>query len=151
MSLPSPPPGRGSGKFWRSHTMLSRFRKNFCLSCNLSEIFILHPRRTAPEGIFCNFSLRCNNNTWFFPDKSFTIGLEAGSVECINLSVSLTLDKAGLRHPASAAHCARLAGRCPNNDSLFPPLAAVVVVAPTEGRWHAAGVTERFSSTTQQN
>ena len=43
------------------------------------------------------------------------------------------LDKAGLRHPASAAHCARLAGRCPNNDSLFPPLAAVVVVAPTEG------------------
>ena len=32
----------------------------------------------------------------------------------------------GLRHPASAS-C--LAGRCPNNSSLFPPLAAVVVVA----------------------
>ncbi len=40
---------------------------------------------------------------------------------------------AGLRHPASAALCLRLAGRGPNSDSLFPPLAAVVVVAPTEG------------------
>jgi len=29
------------------------------------------------------------------------------------------------------------AGRGPNSDSLFPPLAAVVVVAPNEGRlWH---------------
>ena len=38
----------------------------------------------------------------------------------------------GLRHPASASclgRHARLAGRCPNNSSLFPPLAAVVVVA----------------------
>ena len=24
----------------------------------------------------------------------------------------------------------RLAGHCPNNDSLFPPLAAVIIVAP---------------------
>ena len=39
----------------------------------------------------------------------------------------------GLRHPASAALCLRLAGRGPNSDSLFPPLAAVVAVAP-EGR-----------------
>ena len=31
------------------------------------------------------------------------------------------------------------AGRCPNSSSLFPPLAAVVAVAPTEGRpWHSA-------------
>ena len=30
------------------------------------------------------------------------------------------------------------AGRGPNSDSLFPPLAAVVVVAPNEGRlWHS--------------
>ena len=39
---------------------------------------------------------------------------------------------AGLRHPASASCLGRhlrLAGRCPNNSSLFPPLAAVVVVA----------------------
>ena len=36
----------------------------------------------------------------------------------------------GLRHPASAALCLRLAGRGPNSDSLFPPLAAVVAVAP---------------------
>ena len=38
----------------------------------------------------------------------------------------------GLRHPASASCLGRhshLAGRCPNNSSLFPPLAAVVVVA----------------------
>uniref|UniRef100_UPI004038F2C2 hypothetical protein n=1 Tax=Faecalibacterium prausnitzii TaxID=853 RepID=UPI004038F2C2 len=38
----------------------------------------------------------------------------------------------GLRHPASASRLgrhSRLAGRCPNNSSLFPPLAAVVVVA----------------------
>ncbi|MBD9258313.1 MAG: hypothetical protein EGR99_07165 [Faecalibacterium sp.] len=38
----------------------------------------------------------------------------------------------GLRHPASASCLmwhSRLAGRCPNNSSLFPPLAAVVVVA----------------------
>ena len=47
----------------------------------------------------------------------------------MNLSVSLSLDKAELRLPASASHCLRLAG-CPNSDSLFPPLAAVVAVAP---------------------
>ena len=38
----------------------------------------------------------------------------------------------GLRHPASASclgRHSRLACRCPNNSSLFPPLAAVVVVA----------------------
>mgnify|MGYP000820471028 CR=1 FL=1 len=51
----------------------------------------------------------------------------------MNLSVSLSLDKAELRLPASASHCLRLAGRCPNSDSLFPPLAAVVVVAPSRG------------------
>ena len=51
----------------------------------------------------------------------------------LNLSVSHSLDKAGLRHPASAALRLRLAGLCPNSDFLFPPLAAVVVVAPTEG------------------
>ena len=41
----------------------------------------------------------------------------------------------GLRHPASASclgRHSRLAGRCPNNSSLFPPLAAVVVVAAEE-------------------
>ena len=42
----------------------------------------------------------------------------------MNLSVSLSLDKAELRLPASASHCLRLAGRCPNSDwrrsSLLP-------------------------------
>ena len=43
----------------------------------------------------------------------------------------------GLRHPASASclgRHSRLAGRCPNNCSLFPPLAAVAVVA-LRGGW----------------
>ena len=55
-----------------------------------------------------------------------------------NLSVTATaVPLPGLRHPASAALCLRLAGRGPNSDSLFPPLAAVVVVAPIEERpWH---------------
>ena len=40
----------------------------------------------------------------------------------------------GLRLPASA-------GRGPNSSSLFPPLAAVVAVAPNEGRlWHVGQV-----------
>jgi len=36
----------------------------------------------------------------------------------------------GTQHPHRAlGGTLRLAGRCPNNSSLFPPLAAVVVVA----------------------
>ena len=53
-----------------------------------------------------------------------------------NLSVCFA-DKAGLRLPASA-------GRCPNGDSLFPPLAAVVAVAPSRG---ASGETVHFAGT----
>ena len=34
----------------------------------------------------------------------------------------------------------RLAGHCPNNDSLFPPLAAVIIVAP-KGRGYGLTVT----------
>jgi len=64
----------------------------------------------------------------------------------MNLSVSLSLDKTELRLPASAAHCLRLAGRCPNSDSLFPPLAAVVVVAPNEGRLWQNGKLPLFAS-----
>ena len=52
------------------------------------------------------------------------------SVQPLSLA---SLDKAGLRLPASAALRLRLAGRCPNSSSLFPPLAAVVVVAPFGG------------------
>ena len=36
------------------------------------------------------------------------------------------------------------AGRCPNSDSLFPPLAAVVAVAPNEGRLWQSPQSERF-------
>ena len=63
-----------------------------------------------------------------------------------NLSVSLRSPASGLRLPASAS-CkvlhSRPAGRCPNNSSLFPPLAAVVVVAVAgwvESRGREGGV-----------
>ena len=52
----------------------------------------------------------------------------------------------GLRHPASASclgRHSRLAGRCPNNSSLFPPLAAVVVVA-AEKLFYDFGIPERL-------
>ena len=55
-----------------------------------------------------------------------------------------SLAKAGLRLPASAALRLRLAGRCPNSSSLFPPLAAVVAVAPSRG---ASGETVHFAGT----
>ena len=55
-----------------------------------------------------------------------------------------SLDKAGLRLPASAALRLRLAGRGPNSSSLFPPLAAVVAVAPSRG---ASGETVHFAGT----
>ena len=57
----------------------------------------------------------------------------------------------GLRHPASASCLGRhlrLAGRCPNNSSLFPPLAAVVVVAlwpySAEKLFYNFGIPERL-------
>ena len=57
----------------------------------------------------------------------------------------------GLRHPASASCLGRhlrLAGRCPNNSSLFPPLAAVVVVAlwpySAEKIFYNFGIPERL-------
>ena len=46
--------------------------------------------------------------------------------------------------PAFAALRLRLAGRGPNSDSLFPPLAAVVVVAPGRG---ASGEIVHFAGT----
>ena len=61
------------------------------------------------------------------------------SVQPLSLA---SLDKAGLRLPASAALRLRLAGRCPNSSSLFPPLAAVVAVAPGRG---ASGETVHFA------
>ena len=57
----------------------------------------------------------------------------------------------GLRHPASASclgRHSRLAGRCPNNSSLLPPLAAVVVVAlwafSAENLFYIFGIAERL-------
>ena len=65
-----------------------------------------------------------------------------------NLSVC-SVDKAGLRHPASAALRLRLAGRCPNSDSLFPPLAAVVAVAPFWGAVEQSETERRKRQNTQ--
>ena len=68
-------------------------------------------------------------------------GSRSGSVFVQPLSLA-SLDKAGLRLPTSAALRLRLAGRCPNSSSLFPPLAAVVAVAPSRG---ASGETVHFA------
>ena len=65
-----------------------------------------------------------------------------GQASLRTTSQSASLDKAGLRLPASAALRLRLAGRCPNSSSLFPPLAAVVAVAPGRG---ASGETVHFA------
>ena len=64
---------------------------------------------------------------------SFILAQFQGEVQT-NLTVKrfLMCSAIGLRHPASASCLGRhlrLAGRCPNNSSLLPPLAAVVVVA----------------------
>lgn len=45
-------------------------------------------------------------------------------------------DRSGLRHPASTSCWKQhlcLAGRGPNSNALYPPLAAVVTVAPNSG------------------
>jgi len=55
-------------------------------------------------------------------------GLEK-SERCPSLASLFPPQADGLRHPASAAPCLRIAGRGPNNSSLLPPLAALVVVA----------------------
>ena len=63
----------------------------------------------------------------FFVWSPTALGLERGEQPLSN----------GLRHPASASCLGRhlrLAGRCPNNCSLFLPLAAVAVVA-LRGGW----------------
>ena len=72
-------------------------------------------------------------------------GLEK-SERCPSL-VSLFPPQAdGLRHPASAAPCLRIAGRGPNNSSLLPPLAALVVVAVGSAavRIHPCGALHTF-------
>ena len=85
------------------------------------------------------------------------IGTSLGQSDTIAVSVALTLPSSpsqskpdgfasvGLRHPASASclgRHSRLAGRCPNSSSLFPPQAAVVAVAPKGG----ANAYPRFST-----
>ena len=70
-------------------------------------------RASSPKG-------RANGGLW-------PAGAESRPLSFTSFSSS------GLRHPASASclgRHSRLAGRCPNNSSLFRPQAAVVVVAP---------------------
>ena len=88
-------------------------------------------------AVFLNiFNARRPFPLLFFPKRVFIFREICYTEE--NLSVAAAAAPLpGLRHPASAALRLRLAGRGPNSDSLFPPLAAVVAVAPTEGRpWH---------------
>ena len=73
--------------------------------------------------------------------QSDTIAVSELFGSSLALSVGLAPAKAGLRLPASAALRLRLAGRGPNSSSLFPPLAAVVAVAPRGGA--IGGLVER--------
>ena len=69
---------------------------------------------------------------WSFPCGGCfcPAGREApGLTSCACLASLFPPQADGLRHPASAAPCLRIAGRGPNNSSLLPPLAALVVVA----------------------
>ena len=85
------------------------------------------PKKTVKRS-----SRQSGVNLQFFPVEPTSLGLSRASSPGI-----------GLRLPASAScleRHLRLAGRCPNNCFLFPPLAAVAVVAlwggwsPEEGR-----------------
>ena len=60
-----------------------------------------------------------------------------------NLSVSLRSTRPGCGSQRLLRCRLHPAGRCPNSDSLFPPLAAVVAVAPSRG---ASGEEEKFSA-----
>ena len=61
-----------------------------------------------------------------------------------NLSVSLRSTRPGCGSQRLLRCRSHPAGRCPNSSSLFPPLAAVVAVAPGRG---ASGETVHFAGT----
>ena len=61
-----------------------------------------------------------------------------------NLSVSLRSTRPGCGSQRLLRCRSHPAGRCPNSSSLFPPLAAVVAVAPSRG---ASGETVHFAGT----
>ena len=80
-----------------------------------------------PEKTVKRSSRRTGVNLQLFPAGAHFFRIVKGEQPLSN----------GLRPPASASclgRHSRLAGRCPNNSSLFPPLAAVVVVA-LRGGW----------------
>ena len=132
-----------------------RNRKNILPRCHAGNENRASPAETGRRGPFkkhCPLLMRGNSqgggqttnhlltaaNVWEF---SYTASAAFSSFPRrwlflfgygLNLSVYITRSTSGLRLPASAS-CkvlhSRPAGRCPNNSSLFPPLAAVVVVA----------------------
>ena len=60
----------------------------------------------------------------------------------LNPSVTLRVTGPGCGHPASTSCCKQhlcLAGRGPNSNALYPPLAAVVAVAPNRGAFGKTG------------
>ena len=86
--------------------------------------------KKAPQGPFCRRDVWRRALRVALADFSATPwrGLEK-SERCPSLASLFPPQADGLRHPASAAPCLRIAGRGPNNSSLLPPLAALVVVA----------------------
>ena len=70
--------GGAAGRFRAVIQCFFGFEKTFVSVAFYPGALLRSPRRMAPAGLFCNFSFRCNNKTWFFGDKSFTIGIEAG-------------------------------------------------------------------------
>ena len=86
--------------------------------------------KKAPQGPFCRRDAKRRALRVALADFSATPwrGLEK-SERCPSLASLFPPQADGLRHPASAAPCLRIAGRGPNNSSLLPPLAALVVVA----------------------
>ena len=86
--------------------------------------------KKAPQGPFCRRDVKRRALRVALADFSATPwrGLEK-SERCPSLTSLFPPQADGLRHPASAAPCLRIAGRGPNNSSLLPPLAALVVVA----------------------
>ena len=86
--------------------------------------------KTAWQAVFARRDVKRRALRVALADFSATPwrGLEK-SERCPSLASLFPPQADGLRHPASAAPCLRIAGRGPNNSSLLPPLAALVVVA----------------------
>ena len=78
------------------------------------------------------------------PPKNLLIAVRRLSGDGLALSVSLRSPRPGCGSQRLLRCRLHPAGRCPNSSSLFPPLAAVVAVAPKGG---GSGETVHFAGT----